>query len=138
MKYKLDLGNAYEDLQKEIQRGDEITLKLPCRQGGILQLFATNVAAYDRSLTVNITLKEREKCSCKSQDGPPFSEETVVTRKRYIKGDSRFEPSPHSLAAIDKAEIDLATGDDVPTEGPDFTGGETQGAGLGDNDSNAH
>lgn len=135
VKYKLDLGNAYEDLWQEVNKGDKITLKLPCGQGGVLQLLTTNVAADDQSLTITITRKEKEKCSCKSKDGPPFSEETIATRKRYIKGDSRFHPS--HLAASDKAEIGPTTVEEVPSEGPDFTGEETEGAGLGGNDSNA-
>ena len=135
VKYKLDLGNAYEDLWQEFKKGDEIALKLPCGQGGILQLLTTNVATEDQSITVTIARKEKEKCSCKSKDGPPFSEETIATRKRYIGGDSRIQPSLH-LTAINAADIDPNTGEGVPPEGPDFTGGETQGASLGHNGSN--
>lgn len=122
VKYKLDLGNAYEDEWQEIKQGDEITLKLPCGQGGALQLLTTNIAATEQSMAVKIVRKKKEKCSCKSKDGPPFSEESPVT-KRYIKGDSRFGASSHSLAAIDIADIDPLTGEEIPVEGGGVDGG---------------
>ena len=136
VKYKLDLGSAYENLWEEVKKGEDITLKLPCGQGAVVQILTTNVAADDQSLTITIDRKEKEKCSCKSKDGPPFSGDTVVTRKRYIKGDSRFQQSSHSLATIDKADTDPMTGEELSSESPDFTGGETQGASLGATGSN--